>query len=114
MAADPALLQSIAIFGATALGLGIAVLAALTLWRAMTDERPLLLSELLTLEGVEMGARPRGAGGRQFALAARTCMECRARERCEAWLARPGSEGYQAFCPNAGYVARMKNRELER
>jgi hypothetical protein len=109
MSADPLLLQSIAFFGATALGLGIAAIAVLGLWRAMTDERPLLLSDLLALEGIDMGRHVKGAGARQFALAARRCMHCTARERCEDWLAARSGDGYQAFCPNAGYIARMKD-----
>ena len=108
MAADPVLLQWIAFLGASALGLGIAAVAALALWRAMTDERPLFLSELLALEGVDIGLGVRGAGARQFAIAARTCLQCTARARCEAWLASARREGYEAFCPNAGYIARMK------
>jgi hypothetical protein len=108
MAANPLLLEWIAFFGATALALGIAAIAALGLWRAMSDERPLLLSELLALEGVDMGERVQGAGARQFAVAARACMQCSARERCENALSRRRGEGYQAFCPNAGYIARMK------
>jgi hypothetical protein len=109
MPADPMLLQSIAILGATALGLGIAVVAGLGLWRAISDERPLLLSELLALEGVDMGVRVRGTGARQFALAARTCVQCTARGRCEEWLSARRADGYEAFCPNAGYIARMKD-----
>lgn len=102
------LLQWIAFLGATALGLGIVAIAVLGLWRAMTDERPLLLSELLALEGVDMGLGVRGVGARQFAIAARTCMQCTARARCEAWLASNRRDGYEAFCPNAGYIAGMK------
>ena len=112
MAADPLLLQWIAFLGATALGVGIALVAALALWRAMSDERPLLLAELLALEGIEMGSRVKGTGARQFALAARKCMDCAERGRCQGWLSGPRSEGYQAFCPNAGYIARMKYRPL--
>jgi hypothetical protein len=108
MAADALFLQSIAFFGAAMLGLVIAVVGAAALWRAIADERPLLLSELLALEGVDMGARVRGVGAREFALAARTCMRCTARERCTDWLSGQGTAGYQSFCPNAGYIERMK------
>jgi hypothetical protein len=109
MVADPVFLQSIAFFGAAMLGLVIAVVTALAVWGATSDERPLLLSELLALEGVDMGARVKGAGARQFALAARACMRCAAHERCADWLCGEGHAGYQAFCPNAGYIERMKN-----
>lgn len=112
MAADPLFLQWIAFLGATVLGIGIVGVAALGLWRALTDERPLLLADLLALEGIDMGSRVKGVGARQFALAARKCMDCAARERCETWLSGQRSGGYQAFCPNAGYIARIKNWPL--
>ena len=108
MAANPMLLESIALLGATALGVGIIVLAALALWQAMSDERPLLLAEVLASEGIDMAEHVKGMGARQFALAARKCMDCGARGRCEAWLARRYAGGYEGFCPNAGYVARLK------
>ena len=108
MAADPLLLEWMALFGATALGAGILVFAVLALWRAMIDERPLLLPEVLRLAGVDMAAHANGTGAREFALAARRCMDCRVRGECEAWLGQPAEEGYEAFCPNAGYVARLK------
>lgn len=108
MVANPLLLESLAVLGATALGLGIVALAVLGLWRAMTDERPLLLSRLLVFEGIEMSEHLTGAGTRQFALAARKCMQCSAREQCEGWLAGRSADGYESFCPNAGYIARLK------
>lgn len=109
MAANPLLLESIALLGATALALGIIALAALGLWRALCDERPLLLTELLAFEGIDVAAQARGAGARQFALAARKCMECEAREACESWLAGRHSGRYEAFCPNAGYLGHLKD-----
>lgn len=54
MAADPALLQSIAFFGATALGLGIVAIALLGLWRAMSDGAPLVLFERPAAQGIEV------------------------------------------------------------
>ncbi len=112
MAANPLLLQWIAFFGATALGVTIIVLAALALWREMSEERPLLLAKVLAFEGVDLGDHVTGAGARQFALAARKCVHCGARGECEAWLAGRYAGGYEAFCPNAGYVARLKQARL--
>ena len=102
------LLQWIAFFGVAALGLGILAFAAVALWREMIDERPLLLAQLLAREHVEMSPHVSGVGARQFALAARRCMHCAARERCEDWLAQDRRSGYEAFCPNTGYIARLK------
>lgn len=110
MAANPMLLQWLALYSAGALGLWLVVLGAVGLWRAMRDERPLLLADVLGFEGIDMAQHVQGAGARQFALAARKCMDCAARDRCEAWLADRTANGYQAFCPNAAYVARLKPR----
>lgn len=112
MAANPLLLEWIAVFGATALGLGIVVLAARALWRAVTDERPLFLADVLRFQGIDMAMHVKGALARQFALAARRCMDCSERGQCEAWVARRSAGGYEAFCPNAGYVARLKQASV--
>ncbi len=112
MAANPLLLEWIAFFGATALGVGIVVLAALALWREMSDERPLLLADLLAFQGIDIGDHVKGTGAGEFALAARKCVDCNVRGECEAWLAGRYAGGYEAFCPNAGYVARLKQARL--
>jgi hypothetical protein len=108
MVANPLLLESLAVLGATALAFVIVALAAIGLWRAVCDERPLLLAEVLAFEGIDMGEHVTGAGARQFALAASKCMRCGAREPCEGWLAGRHAGGYEAFCPNARYVDRLK------
>ena len=108
MAANLTFLQSVALLGATALALGIVALALLGLWRAIGDERPLLLSDLLAFEGIDMAEHIRGAGAYQFALAARKCMQCTERARCESWISRKQPGGYESFCPNTPYIERMK------
>lgn len=90
----------------------MAVNPVLRFWRAPSDERPLFLARLLAFEGVDMSEHVKGAGARQFALAARKCMRCAARAQCESWLARREAGGYEAFCPNAGYVSRLKVSEV--
>ena len=112
MAANPVFLEWVALLGATALGLGIVAAAVLGLWRAMGDERPLLLADLLAFEGIEMGEHVAGAGARQFALAARKCMQCAVRPQCESWLARREPGGYESFCPNAAYISRLAQAGL--
>lgn len=108
MAANPLLLQSIALLGASALAIGVVALVAFGLWRAMGDARPLFLSELIAFEGIDLDEQVRGAGAHQFALAARKCLQCAERARCESWLARKLPGGYESFCPNAAYIARLK------
>ena len=108
MVANPLLLESLAILAATALGFGIVALAVAGLWRAAVDERRLLLAEVLAFEGIDMSEHVTGTGARQYALAAGRCMRCGAREQCEGWLAGRHAGGYEAFCPNAGYVERLK------
>ena len=83
MILNPVFLESVAFLGASALALGIVAVAALGLWRAINDERPLLLSDVLALEGVDMGAHLNGVGARLVAVAARLLSLAGAAHRCE-------------------------------
>jgi hypothetical protein len=42
-----------------------------------------------------------------FARAVRSCANCGAAAHCRSWLDSGAHTGYDEFCPNAGYVARM-------
>jgi hypothetical protein len=37
----------------------------------------------------------------------RRCVGCAEAARCRSWLDAGRREGYDAFCPNAGYVERI-------
>ena len=77
----------------------------------MKSARPLPLGAMLQRQGanfVELGALQ----GREFARALRRCMSCSSAERCSAWLAKGGREGYDAFCPNAGFIEDLKRIRL--
>jgi hypothetical protein len=71
-------------------------------------ERPVLIDRMLRRQGERVAYRAVAAGGRDFAVAVRRCVECQEAAQCRAWLASGASEGYESFCPNAGFIQRVK------
>jgi hypothetical protein len=79
------------------------------LWRqGAGDERPVLIDRLLRRQGERVAYRAIAAGGRDFAAAVKQCVECQEAAQCRAWLASGATEGYESFCPNAGFIQRVK------
>ena len=103
------LLSSIAVIGAGALALFIGSCIVVTLWNeGFGDSSPVLLEQMLRRQGDEVARRALATGDRTFAHALRQCTRCSEAAQCRAWLYSGASDGYQTFCPNAGYVQRMK------
>ena len=79
------------------------------LWRqGAGDERPVLIDRLLRRQGERVAYRAVAAGGHDFAVAVKQCVECQEAAQCRAWLASGAAAGYESFCPNAGFVQRIK------
>ncbi len=108
MGANPFFLEWITLLGASALGALIVLVVAMSLFRALSEERQILFGELLKRQGAAVLRAALAPGAREFALAVRQCARCDARERCRSWLDSGSAAGYEAFCPNSGYVARLK------
>ena len=72
------------------------------------DERPVLLERMLRRQGDAVAQRALASGSHEFAVAVRRCVDCNEAAQCRAWLASGAREGYHSFCPNAGYVERMR------
>ncbi|MGD9953799.1 MAG: DUF6455 family protein [Burkholderiales bacterium] len=81
----------------------IAYAFAVTCWRMLHDDGRLRLRRLLARAGTSLDAAP--ASDCEKARAARTCVACGEKARCDAWLASHRREGYAAFCPNALRIA---------
>lgn len=45
--------------------------------------------------------------------AVQRCQECRHPALCDELLATPGNGGNRSFCPNAGYIERLRERALK-
>ena len=45
---------------------------------------------------------------RPLAMALRRCALCPSVEECRHWLASEAREGFDAFCPNSGYIRRLE------
>ena len=77
----------------------------------MRSARPLPLGAMLLRQGanfLELGSLQ----GREFERALRRCMSCGSAARCSAWLAEGGRDGYDVFCPNAGFIEDLKRIRL--
>jgi hypothetical protein len=102
---DP--LTLLAAYGGGVLALFILGAALLALWR-MDDGQPLLLERVLRRQSDAAATNALGSGSRQFAVAVQRCLSCNEAAQCHAWLASGAKQGYETFCPNAGYVERIK------
>jgi len=71
--------------------------------RMLRDDGRLRLRRMLVRNGV----RPSSVANEYYevARATRRCVACADKARCDAWLASHQHKGYEAFCPNAGFIA---------
>lgn len=100
---------SIAVMGAGLLALFIGAGIVITLWnRGLDDSSPVLLEQMLRRQGDETARLALASADRNFAFALRQCARCSQAAQCRAWLTSGARDGYQTFCPNSGYVQRMK------
>jgi hypothetical protein len=72
------------------------------------DRRPVLIDRMLRRQGERVAYRAVAAGGRDFAVAVTQCVACQQAAECRAWLLSGATEGYESFCPNAGFIQRVK------
>ncbi len=72
------------------------------------DQRPVLIHRMLQRQGERVAYRAVAAGGRDFARAVEQCVACQKAAECRAWLLSGAIDGYESFCPNAGFVQRAK------
>ena len=108
MSANPLFLEWVTLLGASALAALIVLVVAVGLFHAWGEEKEILFGELLSRQGAAVLRAAYVPGTREFALAVRRCVNCAAQARCRSWLESGAAEGYEAFCPNTGYVARLK------
>ena len=102
-------LASVAISSAIVIVMMACAILLYVLWDQGTgDERPVLLDRLLRRQGERVAYRAIAAGGPQFASAVKQCVECQEAAQCRAWLASGATDGYESFCPNAGFIQRVK------
>jgi hypothetical protein len=93
--------------GAAAVALAAVALFALA-WRVpLHDALP--LDEMLRRQGADPDREERLASG-DFAVAIGRCLNCNATQQCRAWLDSGKQAGFEAFCPNAKYVAHTAQR----
>ena len=86
----------------------IALVVYLLVRQGYGDAPPVLLERMLRRQSEAAAQQALASGGHPFAVAVRTCVYCAEAAQCRAWLASGARDGYQSFCPNAGYVERMR------
>ena len=72
------------------------------------DQRPVLLDRMLRRQGERVAYRAIAVGGRDFTHAVERCVACRKAAECRAWLLSGATEGFESFCPNTGFIQRVK------
>ncbi|HYL88038.1 MAG TPA: DUF6455 family protein [Burkholderiales bacterium] len=101
-------LASVAIASAVAIVSFTAVCVVLAWRQGFADERPVLIENLLRRQGERVACHALASGGRDFAVAVKRCVECPQVGRCTTWLASGAIDGFESFCPNAGFIQRTK------
>lgn len=90
---------------------GVLVFRVLPLWRRdERDDRPMQLAELMEREGLSAANAVASGDAHDLARATARCGMCTGEAECRAWLDSGKHEGYQAFCPNAELIERLKRR----
>lgn len=80
-------------------------------WRMLHDDGRLRLRRMLARHGATLNAAAtHGFAVYETARATRRCVACADKAQCDAWLSSRKREGFEAFCPNAGFIARSAHR----
>jgi len=74
-------------------------------WRMLHDDGRLRLEQMLGKRGIRLAVAGEHAPY-DAAVAARRCVGCVDKARCDAWLASGRREGFEVFCPNADFIGR--------
>ena len=102
------MVYAVTFFGSIAVGLIVLAAIVLAFRQGPGSEAPVLLYEVLRRQGDEVARLALASGSRSFALAVGECLRCSSTARCRAWLDGESREGIGQFCPNAGYILRMR------
>jgi ribosomal protein S12 methylthiotransferase accessory factor YcaO len=102
------LLTSIAVMSSGLLALVIAVLVIAAVFSQSGGSQPLLLDQVLRRQSDALAHRAIASGGHDFVVAVQRCLACTEAAQCRAWLSSGARDGYQQFCPNTGFIERMK------
>jgi hypothetical protein len=85
------------------------VSVSVIMWRrALGDDRPLLLGTMLRRQGADVPDPITRSAGHDYSVAVRRCLNCAVSASCGKWLEEGRKEGYEEFCPNAGYIEGLK------
>jgi hypothetical protein len=105
---DP-LMGTLAIYAPIAIVVILVLYLTLMMWRrALGDDRPLLLGQMLRRLGASLPDAATRGGGHDYAFAVRRCVNCGEADTCRKWLETGKRDGHAEFCPNAVFIERLK------
>jgi hypothetical protein len=105
MSYDPAMLAAAA---AVVVLLGVIVRLTQAMWASVMEADHLsLMTRMLARQGVEVSASSMLAAG-AVGRAVLRCATCAETARCRRFLAADDGEGFDAFCPNTGFIRALK------
>ena len=100
-------LEDTAFLGSAAVILIATACIVAAVWRQeFADPGRMLIEHMLRWQGDDAMRRARES--RDFPVAVAQCLRCVEPAKCRAWLSSGAREGYQTFCPNTGFIERMK------
>ena len=103
------LIVKLAFFAVIAFILGLGLLAVSAAWRrALREGGRLRLAEMMHRHGLDLAGAMMHAPSYDLAQATRRCVGCARKVECDRWLASGKRGGYEAFCPNAALIERLK------
>lgn len=103
------LMSTLALYAPIVLICVLALSISVVTWRrALGYDRPILLGAMLRRQGAVLPDPITQAVGYDYAVAVRRCLNCGVSASCAKWLEQGKREGYEEFCPNAGYIERLK------
>jgi hypothetical protein len=101
-------MQTLLLFATLAVGGFLLYAIVAQSWRMLHDDGRLRLRCMLARHGTPMAAAD--ASDYEMALATRRCVACAGKAQCDAWLASRKRDGFEAFCPNAAFIAHSAHR----
>jgi hypothetical protein len=99
-------LASIAVLSSALVIVVVIAVLLLGLWLPASRDDSVLLDQVLRRQGDSVAAR--AFMRRDYAAALQRCSTCSQAAQCRAWTRTRARDGYQYFCPNRGFIDRVK------
>ena len=103
------LMQTMAVYAPVVLVVVLALCAAFVMERrGWIAERELPIDAVLRRQGILLDELWTPAASRELSSAVQRCANCAVQGACRAWLDAGRRDGFEEFCPNAGFIRRAR------